>query len=79
VQNHIRAAVTSRKHPDPDLVAIASAQLFYFFVGRVMAASRAELLQLQPVLRLLLILRLRVVAVLAITALQRDDFSHPST
>jgi hypothetical protein len=39
-------------------------------------AGRAELLQLQPVLVLLLVLRRRVVAVLAIAALQRNDFAH---
>ena len=42
-------------------------------------ARRAELLQLQPVLILLLILRRRVIAVLTIAALQGDDLSHKPT
>jgi len=39
-------------------------------------ARTAELLELQPVLRLLLVLRRGVIAVLAFTALQGDDFAH---
>jgi hypothetical protein len=43
---------------------------------RVVPARRAELLQLQPVLLLLLVLGRRVIAILAVTALQGDDFAH---
>jgi hypothetical protein len=42
-------------------------------------ARTAELLELQPVLLLLLVLRCRVIAVLTVTALQRDDFSHKTS
>jgi hypothetical protein len=42
----------------------------------VLAARIAKLLRLHAVGVLLLILRRRVVAVFAIAALQRDDFSH---
>jgi hypothetical protein len=45
-------------------------------MDRVVPAGRAELLQLQPVLVLLLVLRRSVVAVLTITALQCNDFAH---
>ena len=45
-------------------------------MDRVVPACGAELLQLQAVLLLLLVLRRRVIAVLAITALQRYDFAH---
>ena len=47
-------------------------------MDRVVPTSGAEFLQLQPVLLLLLVLRRRVIAVLAFTALQRDDFAHDS-
>jgi hypothetical protein len=40
------------------------------------AARTAKLLQLQPVLVLLLILRRSVIAVLAVTALQSNNFAH---
>ena len=39
-------------------------------------ACAAKLLQLQPVLVLLLVLRRSIVAVFAVTALQRDNFAH---
>jgi hypothetical protein len=45
-------------------------------MDRVVPASRAEFLELQPVLRLLLVLRRRVIAILALTALQRNDLAH---
>jgi hypothetical protein len=45
-------------------------------VAGVFSARIAELLRLDTLGMLLLILRSRVVAVLAIRALQRDDFSH---
>jgi hypothetical protein len=44
----------------------------------VVPASGAELLDLQPVLVLLLVFCRRVVAVLAVTALQSNDFAHHS-
>jgi hypothetical protein len=45
-------------------------------MARVFTARIAELLRLHAFRMLLLVLRGRVVAVLAIRALQRDDFSH---
>jgi hypothetical protein len=45
-------------------------------MDRMVPTSRAEFLQLQPVLLLLLVLRRRVIAVLAIAALQSNDFAH---
>jgi hypothetical protein len=44
----------------------------------VVPARRAEFLEFQSVLRLFLVLRRGVIAVLALTALQRDDFAHRS-
>jgi hypothetical protein len=49
----------------------------YFFVHRVVPAGRAELLQFQPVLVLLLVLGGGVISVLTVAALQSDDFAHP--
>jgi hypothetical protein len=51
-------------------------QLLDFFVHRVPTASGAEFLDLQPVLVLLLVLRRRIIAVLAFTALERNDIAH---
>jgi hypothetical protein len=45
-------------------------------VRRVPAARGAEFLDLQPVLVLLLVFRRRIIAVLAFTALERNDFAH---
>jgi hypothetical protein len=45
-------------------------------VAGVLAARIAKLLRLDTVRMLLLVLRRRVVAIFAIGALQRDDFSH---
>jgi hypothetical protein len=45
-------------------------------VRRLLAARVAKLLGLQTFGMLLLIFRRRVVAIFAIAALQRDDFSH---
>ena len=50
--------------------------LLHFLVHRVVPAGRAELLQFQPVLVLLLVLRRGVISVLTVAALQRDDFAH---
>jgi hypothetical protein len=47
-------------------------------MGRMVAASGAELLQLQPVLILLLVLRRSIVAVFAVTALQGNNLAHRS-
>jgi hypothetical protein len=41
----------------------------------MLSAMRAELLHFQPARRRFLVLRARVVAILALTALERDDFS----
>ena len=45
-------------------------------MDRVVPATAAELLQLQPILVLLLVLRRSVVAVFALTALHGYDFPH---
>jgi hypothetical protein len=50
--------------------------LFNFFMRRVLAALAAELAELQPARRGFLIFGGGVIAVLAITALQRNDFSR---
>jgi hypothetical protein len=42
----------------------------------VLTASRAELFQFQPVLVLLFVLGRGVIAVLAVHALQSDNFAH---
>jgi len=49
--------------------------LFHFFVRRMLPATLAELLQFHPVRRRLPILGRRVIALFAITALQRNDLS----
>ncbi len=43
---------------------------------RVLAAEAAELIELQPLRRLLLVLRRAVVPAFALGARQRDDVSH---
>jgi hypothetical protein len=50
--------------------------LLDFLMDRMMPAGRAELLELYPVLVLLFVLRRRVIAVFAITALQCDYLAH---
>jgi hypothetical protein len=42
----------------------------------VLAAIRAELAQFDPLGRRLFVLRLRIVAVLALAALKSNDFAH---
>jgi hypothetical protein len=49
--------------------------LLNFFVCPVAAALAAELVQFKPLRRSLFVLRRRVVLVLALGALQRNDFS----
>jgi hypothetical protein len=56
--------------------AIFVGSLLHFLVAGMFAARIAKLPRLHPLGMLLLILRRRVVAVLAIRALQRNDFSH---
>src|SRR5579864_1108394 len=51
-------------------------KLLHFLVRRVLAARVAKLFRLQTVGVLLLVLRRRIVAVLAIPALQRNGFPH---
>src|SRR5580704_5038977 len=51
-------------------------KLLHFLVAGMFAARIAKLLRLHAFGVLLLVLRRRVVAVLAIRTLQRDDFSH---
>jgi hypothetical protein len=49
--------------------------LFHFFMRRVLPATLAKLLHLDPVRSRLSILGGRVVALFAVTALHRNDFS----
>jgi len=51
-------------------------KLFHFLVRRLLAARVAKLLSFHPLGVLLLVFCRRVVAVLAIPALQRNDFAH---
>src|SRR5262249_16645516 len=53
--------------------------LFHFFVRRVLPATLAKLLHLDPVRSCLPVFRGRVVALLAITALNRNNFSGHKT
>src|SRR5271157_5864407 len=50
--------------------------LFHFLMRRVLAALAAELVELQPGRRGLLVLSCGVVAVLALSTLQCNDLSH---
>jgi hypothetical protein len=50
--------------------------LFHFFMRRVLAALAAELAELQPAGRGLLVLGGGVIAILAIAALQRNNLSR---
>jgi hypothetical protein len=50
--------------------------LLHFLVRRLLPARIAKLLRFHPLGVLLLVLRRRVIAVFAIPALQRNDFSH---
>jgi hypothetical protein len=54
---------------------IVNQQLFHFLMRRMLPASPAELFQFQPVRRRLPVLGLRIVPFLALTALQRNNFS----
>src|SRR4051812_39957871 len=54
----------------------ANCCLFHFFMRRVLAARAAELAEFQPARRGLLVLGGGVIAVLAITALQRNNLSR---
>jgi hypothetical protein len=49
--------------------------LFHFFVRRVLAATAAEFLEFQALRRRLPVLGGRIIALFAITALQRNNFS----
>src|SRR5450755_2692940 len=57
-------------------ITILVGSLLHFLVIRMLAARIAELPRLHPLRMLSLVLRRRVVAVFAIAALQRNDFSH---
>ena len=63
-------AVPCSLFPDPWVV------LLRLFVVRVLAAGIAELRELKPARGRLLVLRRRVVPVLAIRTLQGDDLAH---
>ena len=54
----------------------ANANLLDFLVRRLPAAGVAKFLRFQPLAVLLLVFRRRVVAVLALTALQRNRLAH---
>jgi hypothetical protein len=54
----------------------AAARLLRLFVRRVLAARIAELLELQTACRSLLVLGRRIVPVLAVRALEGNDFAH---
>jgi hypothetical protein len=49
--------------------------LFHLFVRRVLAATAAELFEFQPFGCRFAVFRFRVIALFAITALHRNDFS----
>jgi hypothetical protein len=55
---------------------IGNPQLLGLFVSRVFAAKATELAELEPLGRLLLVLRRRVVAPFALGTRERDDVSH---
>jgi hypothetical protein len=55
---------------------VPNAALFHFFVRRVLATGPAKLIELQASRRGLLILGGGVIAILAITALQRNNLSR---
>lgn len=61
----------------PQLCSFA-AQLLHFAVCGVLATRPAKLPRLEPIGVLFPILGRRVIPVLAIVALQRDDFAHRS-
>jgi hypothetical protein len=54
----------------------ANCCLLHFFMRRVLAALAAELVELQPGRRGLLVLGGGVIAIFAITALQRNNLSR---
>jgi hypothetical protein len=54
----------------------AKCQLLHFFMRRVLPALAAEFVEFQPARRSLLVLGGGVIAILAITALQRNDLSR---
>jgi hypothetical protein len=56
-----------------------STLLLRLFMCRVLAAEAAELAELQPLRRLLLVLRRAVVATLTIAARQMNDVAHLPT
>jgi len=60
----------------PDHTSQNGTCLFYFLMPGVFPARIAELRRLEPVLMLLPVLGRRVVPVLTIVALQRNDLSH---
>jgi hypothetical protein len=62
--------------PTPVKRPCQTERLLHFLVRRLLAARVAELLRFHPLGVFLLVLRRCVVAVLAIPALQRNDFAH---
>jgi hypothetical protein len=57
-------------------ISIFSTSLLRLFMPRVLAAEAAVLAQLEPLARLLFVLRRAVVAALTFVTRQRDDVSH---
>jgi hypothetical protein len=63
----------------PDHPIARSPDLFHFLVRRMLPATLAKFLDLQPVWSRLAIFRRRVIALFAITALHRNNFSRHET
>jgi hypothetical protein len=59
----------------PDDPITRSPDLFHFLVRRVLAATAAEFLELQPLRRRLPVLGSRIIPLFAIAALQRNNLS----
>ena len=62
--------------PQPQLYFAESRELLRFLMRRVLPAALAKLRELQTASGRLLVLRRRVIALLALGTLQRDDFPH---
>jgi hypothetical protein len=60
----------------PNFFALRQPKLLHFLVRRLLTAGIAKLLGLHSLCVLLFVFRRGVVAVFAITALQRDDLAH---
>ena len=72
------ANLNGRSRSEDRRLTIDDCDLFRLFVRRMLAAEAAELAELQPLRRLLLVLGRAVIAPLTVLARQRDDVSHGS-